>query len=106
MAGKGRIRFDDLARPVVADPGRAARVDALYDEAKGEHLAFSLNEIREALGITQGELAEHLGVTQSAVSQALKSAATVSAIRRLVAGMGAELELVVKVGDHRYLIDA
>jgi hypothetical protein len=84
MVGEGRIRFDDLARPVVADPGRAARVDALHDEAKGEHF----------------------GVTQSAVSQALKSAATVSGIRHLVAGMGAELELVVKVGDHRYLVDA
>ena len=106
MAGKARISFDELARTITADPERAARVDALYDDAKAEHLALSLNEIREALGVTQDELAAHLGITQSAVSQALKSAATVAAIRRLIEGMGGELELVAKIGDHRYPVDA
>lgn len=106
MAGKARIGFDELSRPIVADRERAARVNEAYEEAKNEHLAFSLNKIREALGISQEELATHLGITQSAVSQALKNPATIALMRRLVIGMGAELEVNVKVGDQRFPVDA
>ena len=104
MAGKGRITFNELARPIHADPKRAARSDAAYDDALAEHVSYSLNELRESLGLTQAQLAEALGVTQPAVSQALDHASTLAAIRRLVEGMGCELKLIAEHDGKQFVL--
>jgi hypothetical protein len=62
MVGTGRANFDVLARPIEADPVRATRLADEQAKAVGEHLAYSLNEIREQLGITQASLAASLGI--------------------------------------------
>lgn len=97
--------FNDLARPVLADPERAARVDQNRDRAVAEHIAYALNEIREAHGVTQDELAGRLGITQGAVSQRLRAVSNVDALSRYVAALGGKLELTVTIGSERTLIE-
>jgi predicted XRE-type DNA-binding protein len=106
MAGKARGNFNDLIRPIKADPVRAERLAAAEAEAIAEHIAYSLNEIREHLGISQADLAEELGISQPAVSKALHGVSTIAALKRLVEAFGGDLEIVVRHNGDRYLVDA
>jgi hypothetical protein len=40
MGGKARGNFNDLVKPIVADPVRAERVAARYAEAVEEHRVY------------------------------------------------------------------
>jgi plasmid maintenance system antidote protein VapI len=104
MAGKGRANFDVLVRPIEADPVRAARLADEEADVVGEHLAYSLNEIREQLGITQAELAASMGISQPAISKALHGVSTIAALQRLVQALGGDLELVINHHGQRFLI--
>ena len=97
--------FRDLSRPVLADPERAERVRTYREAAVAEHIAYALNELREAHGITQAELAARLGVTQGAVSQRLRSVSNLDALSRYVDALGGTLELAVTIDGERTLID-
>lgn len=106
MAGKGRANFNELVRPIEADPVRAERLASEYAEAVAEHVAYSLNEIREHLGVSQADLAAALGISQPAVSKALRGVSTIAALQRLVQALGGDLEIVVTHHGERFLIDA
>jgi predicted XRE-type DNA-binding protein len=106
MAGKGLANFNELLRPIKADPVRAERLASEYVEAVAEHVSYSLNQVRERLGISQAELAEALGISQPAVSKALHGVSTIAALQRLVQALGGDLEIVIKHHGERFLIDA
>lgn len=106
MAGKGSGNFNELLRPIEADPIRAERLAAEHAEAVSEQVAYSLNQIRERLGVTQAEMASTLGISQPAVSKALHGVSTIAALQRLVEAFGGQLEITVIHLGERYLIDA
>ncbi len=64
----------------------------------------SLRALRRATGLTQAEIAAALGQSQAAVSK-LEAASDmlISTLRRYLAGVGYELELVLKAPDGREL---
>ncbi len=64
----------------------------------------SLRALRRAAGLTQAEIAAALGQSQAAVSK-LEAASDmlISTLRRYLAGMGYELELVLKAPNGREL---
>ena len=100
-----RRNFNDLARIVRADPERAAHVDALKAQAIAEHQAFTLNQLREQLGLTQTDMAEMLGVTQGAISLGLRHASTIEQIKVYLEAMGYGVEIHAVRGDERVLLD-
>ncbi|MBF0268631.1 MAG: helix-turn-helix transcriptional regulator [Alphaproteobacteria bacterium] len=62
---------------------------------------YSLREIRKALSLTQDELAKELGVGQDEISRIERRAdMLVSTLRRVIEGMGGELDIVARFPDH------
>ncbi|MFA6021611.1 MAG: helix-turn-helix domain-containing protein [Rhodospirillales bacterium] len=62
---------------------------------------YSLREIRKALTLTQDQLAQELGVGQDEISRIeRRTDMLVSTLRRVIAGMGGELEIVARFPDH------
>jgi predicted XRE-type DNA-binding protein len=100
-----RKNFNELAAAVRTDPDRAARIDALKAEAVAEHNAFTLNQLREQLGLTQAQVAEMLGVTQGAVSLGFRHASTLEQIKIYLEAMGYDIEVHAVRGDERVLLD-
>lgn len=95
-------RFDDLRKPIDADPTRRARVE--------EHKQEMLGELRRKLDLTQAVVADRLDVTQENVSQIERGEADVrlSTLSRYVEALGGRLEVratfpgetvSLKVGD-------
>jgi transcriptional regulator with XRE-family HTH domain len=95
-------RFDDLRKPIDADPTRRARVE--------EHKQEMLGELRRKLDLTQAVVADRLDVTQENVSQIERGEADVrlSTLSRYVQALGGRLEVraafpgetvALKVGD-------
>jgi len=76
-------------------PERRARVDAKAHEMMVEML---LAEVRKEAGLTQAEVAEALNIRQPSLSK-LESQddMQISTLRRIVAALGGELELVAKM---------
>jgi DNA-binding XRE family transcriptional regulator len=99
-------KFAELVDDRQRDPAHVAKVAQIRAEFEGEQLLWTLNELREQLGVTQDQLAERLGVTQSAISQALNRptpASTIETLSRLVAALGGVLSLHVDIDD-RHLV--
>ena len=99
-------KFAELVEHRQDDVARLARVAEVRGEFDSEQLLWTVNELREQLGVTQDQLAERLGVTQSAISQALNRptpASTIETLSRLVAALGGELSLHVDIDD-RHLV--
>ena len=72
-------------------PTAVAASDAIYHRLKE---AMALEELRDALRMTQQELAQALHVDQSAVSKLEhRTDMYVSTLRRCIAAMGGELEI-------------
>ena len=74
--------------------------------AERELLELDLQQLREHFGLTQQQVAKASEMAQSALSRAEKGADhRISTLRRIVEALGGELELVVKVGDERVVLD-
>ena len=80
------------------------RVRAHREAAVGEHIAYALNELRKAHGITQSDLADRLGITQGAVSQRLQRVSSIDALVRYVEALGGSLQLSVTIDDEQTLV--
>jgi len=81
---------------------RQARIDALAQSKMRDMLvhASTLADIRKATGRTQAQVAEALGVNQNAISQLeQRSDIYLSTFRRLLNGMGMQLEFAVVTPD-------
>ena len=80
-------------------PQQLAESDALAEKLMTEML---LAELRKAAGMTQQDLAWVLGVTQPNLSKIEKRQDMyISTLRRVVRGMGGELELIARMPDSR-----
>jgi predicted XRE-type DNA-binding protein len=92
----GRRPFAELKKdwsPERQD-ANAARKAKLHAEM------LSLEELREALGITQEELAKLLDVQQPAISKLVRRPdMKISTLRDLIAAMGGELQISVAFAD-------
>lgn len=95
----GHHKFEKLKKQM--GPERLAQVREKAKEIMAEML---LAEIRKEVGFTQEDLAEKLGVKQPTLSR-LESQddMQISTLRRLVAALGGQLELIVHMpgGDIR-----
>ena len=96
--------FGRLAKPILADPDRAARVDRYEEEALQQIVAHQLAELRRELGIDQTELALRLGMTQAGVSKLERSAdPKLSTLRKLIEALGGTL--VIQASINGQIID-
>jgi len=96
--------FTELAKPILADPHRAARVDRYEEQALQQIVAFQLADLRQELGIDQTELARRLGMTQAGVSKLERSAdPKLSTLRKLVEALGGTL--VIQANINGQIVD-
>jgi DNA-binding XRE family transcriptional regulator len=96
-------KFADLVKDRRGDPEYEKRVAKIRAEFDAQQLAWTLNEIRTQLGLTQEQLAERLGITQGAVSQTLSrptAATSIETVARVVEALGGTLSLHVDIGEH------
>lgn len=71
-------------------------------DTQANELEVSLRELRRIAGRTQSEIASETGLTQGAISQLEREEDhKLSTLRRYVAALGAELEVVAVIGDKR-----
>jgi DNA-binding XRE family transcriptional regulator len=78
---------------------RVARINA---EAKAEHIALTLRQLREAAGMTQNEMADLVEITQSALSRMeRRDDNNLDTVRKYVEALGGKLELVAVIGNKR-----
>jgi len=88
----------NLIDPVMADPERAATVEAGMQEALAE---MALYELRQRRDVTQVEMASLLEVTQGTISQLEnRDDALVSTLSDYIEALGAELRLTAVFNDH------
>ena len=72
------------------------------EDAQANELEVSLRELRRIAGRTQTEIASETGLTQGAISQLEREQDhKLSTLRRYLAALGAELEVVAVLGDKR-----
>lgn len=70
-----------------------------------ELLEMDLRALREAAGLTQEELAQRVAITQSQLSKLeRREDHRISTVRRYVAALGGELEIVAVVDGKRILL--
>ena len=83
-------------------PDQLQQID---DAVEQELLEMDLRALREAMGLTQEELAERIAITQSQLSKMeRREDHRISTVRRYVAALGGELEIVAVVGDKRIVL--
>jgi transcriptional regulator with XRE-family HTH domain len=83
-------------------PERQARVEQKTRTLLNE---MALNELREAISLTQESLADTLGLKQSAISKIEhRSDMYLSTLRKIIEAMGGELEIVAIMPDGRVSI--
>ena len=88
--------FDELARRTMS---KAAREEASR-RAKELMKEMLLVEVRKLTGKSQRELAEALGIKQPSLSKLEgQSDIQVSTLRRLIAALGGQLEIVARFGE-------
>jgi len=81
------------------------RVTAARAVARRKLQAMLLSQVRKQVGFTQAALAKTLGITQSALSQMeAQDDLQLSTLRRLVAALGGELDVVARFGDRSVLL--
>lgn len=89
--------IEDLIGPVLADPVRRARVEALK---AGLERRLALAEVRRARQLTQEQVAAAMGRPQTSVSRLERQGDLyVSTLRDYVEAMGAELEVAAVFPD-------
>jgi DNA-binding XRE family transcriptional regulator len=82
-------KFDELEARMAPEAIRSS--DTTYDRLKD---SMALEELRDALRMTQQELAQVLNVDQSAISKLEhRTDMYVSTLRRCIAAMGGQLEI-------------
>jgi len=92
----GQRPFSDLKKDW--SPERLARSEARKAELSAE--LVSLEQLREALGITQEELADVMDVQQPAISKLVRRPdMKVSTLRDLISAMGGELHITATFPD-------
>lgn len=92
----GTKKWSEL-RDRVFTPEERAKVRA---ETDAEILEMNLRAVRELAGKTQVELAKATGLSQSELSaQEHRTDHLLSTLRRYIAGLGGELEVIARIGD-------
>jgi transcriptional regulator with XRE-family HTH domain len=87
-------------RLAALSPARRRKVDRRYRELKVEQMR--LDELRKSLGLTQAAVARKLKVKQPRISKIERGPdAVLETMRRYLAALGGELEIVAKFGDGR-----
>lgn len=72
------------------------------EQARANELEVSLRELRRIAGRSQAEVAEETGLTQGAISHLEREEDhKLSTLRKYLAALGAELEIVAVLGDKR-----
>jgi transcriptional regulator with XRE-family HTH domain len=93
--------FNELARKTMTRPARARA----RKRARQIMAGILLSELRQAVGPTQKELARRLGIAQPTLSRLEKQTdMQVTTLRRLVAALGGELEIVARFRNRRLTI--
>lgn len=83
-------------------PERIAKIEAQVEKDMAEMV---LSELRRQVEMTQTEVAEAMGIHQPAVSDLEKcDDMQISTLRRLVAALGGELSLIVKLPQGSYTL--
>jgi DNA-binding XRE family transcriptional regulator len=83
--------ISDLLDPIMADPERRARIEAIK---RAMDDVIALSKLRAERGLTQQEVAETLGVSQANISQIeRREDLYLSTLREYVAAIGGELEV-------------
>ncbi len=74
-------------------------------DVRANEMEVSLRELRRVAGKTQSEIAQETGLTQGAISHLEhEEDHKLSTLRKYVAALGAELEVVAVLGDKRIAI--
>jgi DNA-binding XRE family transcriptional regulator len=75
---------------------------ATGEQARANELEVSLRELRRIAGKTQAEIAQETGLTQGAISHMEhEEDHRLSTLRKYVAALGGELDVVAVLGDKR-----
>ena len=83
-------------------PDQLQQIDNAVEQ---ELLEMDLRALREAAGLTQEELAQRVAITQSQLSKLeRREDHRISTVRRYVAALGGELEIVAVVDGKRILL--
>jgi predicted transcriptional regulator len=83
-------------------PDQLQQIDIAVEQ---ELLEMDLRALREAAGLTQEELAQRVAITQSQLSKLeRREDHRISTVRRYVAALGGELEIVAVVDGKRILL--
>lgn len=83
------------------------QLQQIDDAVEQELLEMDLRALREAAGLTQEELAQRITVTQSQLSKMeRREDHRISTVRRYVAALGGELEIVAVVDGKRILLSS
>ena len=93
--------FKDLLKNM--SPDRLGRIEQQKQEMLWE---ITLQELRQAVELTQKQLAETLKINQAAVSKMeSQSDMYISTLRRFLEAMGASLKIVAEFPDGEVVID-
>lgn len=76
-------------------------------QVEQELFEMDMRALREAVGLTQDELAQRIAVTQSQLSKLeRREDHRISTVRRYVAALGGELEIVAVIDGKRILLSS
>ena len=83
----------------------ADQLQQIDNQVEQDLLEMDLRTLREATGLTQEELAQRIAISQSQLSKLeRREDHRISTIRRYVAALGGELEIVAVVDGKRILL--
>lgn len=96
-----------LEQMLARRPVDRAAVEAHKDRMIEEVRAYRLQELREAMALTQAQLAARLGVGQNRVSNIERGdleRVQIDTLRRYVEAVGGVLRVEVEIGDDRFQV--
>lgn len=96
-----------LEQMLAQRPVDRAAVEAHKDRMIEEVRAYRLQELREAMALTQAQLAGRLGVGQNRVSNIERGdleRVQIDTLRRYVEAVGGVLRVEVEIGDDRFQV--
>ena len=96
-----------LEQMLAQRPVDRAAVEAHKDRMIEEVRAYRLQELREAMALTQAQLAVRLGVGQNRVSNIERGdleRVQIDTLRRYVEAVGGVLRVEVEIGDDRFQV--
>ena len=99
--------FEDLERPIMADPARRARVEAERVKVVSEQVHEALGELRRVRQLTQVELSRTMRRPQSTISRIEREGdMLLSTLAAYVEALGGHLEIAAVIDGHRVLLTA